>query len=256
MLTYSDPIVTKAAFIAALEDHYKQDRIIQGAYWRDGRGCAVGCGVHSVLGLRGSRARVTGDHAMLAAALAWPEWLVRLQDGVFEGLPADAAREWPLRLARAVPEGADLSPALGMFLSRSLREVALPVAGASAGVVERVAAAWETGWRKDSPAAAEAAAAAAAEAAGAAEEAAWAAWAAARAAEAAAAAAAEAAGAAAAAAEEAAWAAWAAARAADAAADAAAAAAADAAAAAAEPEAKGATYATLADILIDALDAR
>jgi hypothetical protein len=239
MLTYSDPIVTKAAFIAALEDHYKQDRIIQGAYWRDGRGCAVGCGVHSVLGLRGSRARVTGDHAMLAAALAWPEWLVRLQDGVFEGLPADAAREWPLRLARAVPEGADLSPALGMFLSRSLREVALPVAGASAGVVERVAAAWETGWRKDSPAGAAAEAAGAAAAA--AEEAAWAAWAAARAADAAAAAA------------RAAWAAsleaaWAAARAADAAAD--------AAAAAAEAEAKGATYATLADILIDALDAR
>jgi hypothetical protein len=179
MLTYSGPI-SKAAFVAEMRAHAEADRLTKGRYWRDGRGCAVGCGVQTINARLGT-SHSHGDHAALAAALGWPEWLARLEDAVFEGLPTDDAQAWPVVLVEAVPEGADLAPALGRILARILREVALPVAGDSAAVVERVARGWATGWRDDTPEAAAAWAEAAMAAAWAAE-AAWAAAAAARAA--------------------------------------------------------------------------
>ena len=168
-LTYQGhPLVTKEMFVADMIAHREADRIIAGTYGvgigPDWQGCAVACGVHTIN-------RVTGldlendDHARLADALGWPEWLTQLTDSVFEALPKTACAVWPERLARAVPVGADIGPALMVFLSRMLREVVLPIAGTSAAVVKRVADGLASDWQDyDLAAAADAAADAAARA--------------------------------------------------------------------------------------------
>ncbi len=74
--------------------HRDADMLIDGVYWDGGRGCSVGCLAHD-LGTR------PGDQKALADALDVPEWLIRLADGVFEGLPAALRRDWHVRWAEA-----------------------------------------------------------------------------------------------------------------------------------------------------------
>src|SRR6059036_1776153 len=95
--------------------HREEDRYIAGSYAKgkgdDWRGCSIGCSVRS-LQLLG---RLPSDfhnnyHAGLAVALGWPEWLVRLQDTLFEGLLPSERPAWTETLAQAVPIGVDLEP--------------------------------------------------------------------------------------------------------------------------------------------------
>ena len=37
--------------------------------------------------------------------LGWPEWLLRVEDALFEGMRNKDSKEFPLRLASAIPEG-------------------------------------------------------------------------------------------------------------------------------------------------------
>jgi hypothetical protein len=75
----------------------------------DGRrvGCAVFCTVGS------------SSHAAYEDQLGIPRVIARLEDGIFEGLPADRFKEWPLEFLEAIPVGADLSmvwPAFAVWL--------------------------------------------------------------------------------------------------------------------------------------------
>ena len=47
MLAFTNTIETKDIALAAMAEHKKADQLIQGRYWKDGRGCAVGCHYHS-----------------------------------------------------------------------------------------------------------------------------------------------------------------------------------------------------------------
>ena len=83
-----------------LETHYQADEIIKGVYWEDGKGCAVGC--------------MTESHEPYNVPL-WDDlgvglFLPRLCDVIFEGLPNDVAKEWPLRFWSAIEsaKGKDL----------------------------------------------------------------------------------------------------------------------------------------------------
>ena len=174
------PAVTKTAFVELMEGHREADRIVQGTYWENGRGCAVGCGLHSVRALTGL-ALSHSDHAALAAQVGVPEVLERLQDRIFEGLPRELAREWPLRFARAIPDGADLSGVGPKFAVAILRNLpATPDYPDVTAAVARVAMGWETGWADDDPSARSAARSAAESARSAAWSAESAAWSAAR----------------------------------------------------------------------------
>lgn len=103
MRAFTGTAVTKEQLVASLEAHAKADSFRQHyGYWRDGKGCAVGCS------LRDFEAN-EADHSAYEKLFGIPRILARLEDGIFEGLPADKAREWPLRFANAVPVGADLS---------------------------------------------------------------------------------------------------------------------------------------------------
>jgi hypothetical protein len=161
ILTYSQNI-TKAEFVAEMQAHRAADHFISGNYFdvRTGKGCAVGCGVETInkrLGLNLAH----DSHADLANALGWPVWLCGMEDRIFEGLPPLERSAWPVDLATAVPEGADLEPALNRILARTLMEVVLPVAGSSVAIVQRVADGCATNWANDDPKEAQQAAAAA-----------------------------------------------------------------------------------------------
>jgi len=83
----------KTKFIQRLESHYIQDEIIKGQYWEDGKGCAVGCTIHS------------DSHNCYETELGIPEWVARLEDVLFEGIPNEYAKEFPLKLLKSIPIG-------------------------------------------------------------------------------------------------------------------------------------------------------
>ena len=94
---HNDPAI-KAKYIARIRAHRAADDLIKGTGWNNGKGCAIGCTLESY------------DHARYPIELGLPEWLARLEDRIFEGLPTAQAMEFPERLLAAIPVGTDLDP--------------------------------------------------------------------------------------------------------------------------------------------------
>lgn len=94
---HGDPKI-RAKYLRRVRAHKKADQIIQGyGYWKDGKGCAVGCTIH-------------GDsHKAYVTELGIPEEIAYLEDHFFERLPQKIAREWPVRFLNAIRTGTDLS---------------------------------------------------------------------------------------------------------------------------------------------------
>jgi hypothetical protein len=88
---------TKTKFLERVRAHREADELIKGIYWEKGKGCAVGCTVHS------------DDHGAYEKQLGIPRVLARLEDGLFEALPNGDAMLWPERFLSAIQPGADLS---------------------------------------------------------------------------------------------------------------------------------------------------
>jgi hypothetical protein len=118
MLAYHNDPAIKSALIASLEDHAAHDRIKQGSYWQDGRGCAVACTLHGV----DENAAIHGKHQMYEKYFGVPQAIARLEDRIFEGLGNTLAMRWPLRFAAAIRPGADLSMVVPRFLYWLLSE--------------------------------------------------------------------------------------------------------------------------------------
>lgn len=98
MLSYhSDPAI-KEKYLARVRAHAAADRLVQGTGWANGKGCAVGCTLEAY------------DHSRYPLELGLPEWLARLEDATFEGLPTELAMSWPERFLAAIPVGVDLEP--------------------------------------------------------------------------------------------------------------------------------------------------
>lgn len=89
MLAYHNDPSIKTALLAQLEGHRLADQIVKGQYWQNGKGCAVGCTIHS------------GNHAEYETRFGIPQALARLEDMIFEGLPNDLAMVWPGRFTSA-----------------------------------------------------------------------------------------------------------------------------------------------------------
>ena len=100
---HNDPAI-KEKYLARVRAHAAADEIIHGKYWEDGKGCAVGCTVHS------------GNHAAYETELGIPQWLARVEDRLFEGMTNGTSMTWPIRFLEAIPVGADLQPLLIPFL--------------------------------------------------------------------------------------------------------------------------------------------
>ena len=92
----------KEKYVKRVEAHYKADEIVQGIYWENGKGCAVGC----TMEMDNDSVNI---HRQMEKVLGIPEWLALLEDGIFEGLPNEEAKKFPLRFLQAIKPGADLS---------------------------------------------------------------------------------------------------------------------------------------------------
>lgn len=97
MLAFHGKQEIKDQYLERVRAHAVADELVKGRYWQDGRGCAVGCTVHS------------GDHGVYETELGIPRVLARLEDVIFEALPLYLAKTWPERFLKATPVGADLS---------------------------------------------------------------------------------------------------------------------------------------------------
>lgn len=117
----------KRQLVEAAIEHRKAGDYLPGEYAKKNgrfRGCSVGCSLHDVQKLRGVAVEDYGDHGLLADTLGVPEWLCRLQDGIFENLPDDQRSGWTERLYAAIPIGADLEPVHHKLVIRRVARLA------------------------------------------------------------------------------------------------------------------------------------
>ena len=99
----------KAKYLSRVRQHHEADEIVKGQYWRDGKGCAVGCTLEE-------RYSEAGGHAAYETDLGIPVALARLEDSIFEGLQDSEAQLWPERFLSAIQPGADLSGVADQFV--------------------------------------------------------------------------------------------------------------------------------------------
>jgi hypothetical protein len=95
-------------YVAHAQAHYDADMLRAGTYGEGSgkafKACSIGCFAHDL--------SILSDwHAGLAQHYAVPEWLLRLQDSMFEGLPKSDRASFHVDLARRVAAcaGRDLS---------------------------------------------------------------------------------------------------------------------------------------------------
>lgn len=104
LVAYHGAESEKSDILEQLRAHAKADEIVKGQYWESGKGCAVGCTIHSAL------------HVKYESRFGIPQMLARLEDVIFEGLPNEQAKEWPIHFMSAITPGADLSCVGWQFL--------------------------------------------------------------------------------------------------------------------------------------------
>ena len=156
LLAYHGDPEIKDKYLKRVRAHAAADQLVKGQYWQDGKGCAVGCTVHS------------SSHMAYETELGIPIVLARLEDCIFESLDNAASKEWPERFLAAAKPGADLSLVWPRFALRLLTD---PTHGMvvyakdvpkSIEVIRRVSALFERVISGDTPSAQEWAAGAAA----------------------------------------------------------------------------------------------
>ena len=140
MLAYHSDAKLKTKTLREMRAHRKADEIVQGRYWEDGKGCAVGCLTHDP----------RGGHDKYPTLWGIPEPLAYLEDTLFESLPVKDSKDWPVRFLRAIPVGADLSRAWDKWQAWCLRDL-IPIAGENAHVVEVMAVLFERASLGDEP---------------------------------------------------------------------------------------------------------
>src|SRR5262245_39209382 len=96
MLAFHNNQSVKDKYLARVKAHREADELIKGQYWKNGKGCAVGCTLHS------------DNHKAYETKLGIPQQLAYLEDCIFERLPNKKAMKWPERFLSAIRPGADL----------------------------------------------------------------------------------------------------------------------------------------------------
>lgn len=113
MKAFLDSKEVQEKYLNRIRKHAKADEFAKGIYWENGKGCAVGCTVHS------------SDHSDYETELGIPKWVAKLEDRIFEGLPNARAKLWPVEFLESVNIGSDLNkikiPML-IFIVESARE--------------------------------------------------------------------------------------------------------------------------------------
>lgn len=110
MKTFTNTVATKGQLLENIKNHMEADAFIKGIYWNDAskKGCAVGC---SIVDFGGEPA----NHTEYERLFGIPTEIARLEDAIFEGLPLEDSKLWPLRFTNAVPVGVDLHDVFRRF---------------------------------------------------------------------------------------------------------------------------------------------
>ena len=94
----------KVKYLKLAKQHREADRFLQGSWIEKGkgeagmhRGCFYGCIMQRKEDVLSSASKTMG----------LPEWIVRVSEKIFEGLPKDLAKEFPVKLLEAIPTTAD-----------------------------------------------------------------------------------------------------------------------------------------------------
>ena len=106
-------MVDHKALLAELREHVAADKLVSGLYWENGKGCAVGCTLHSYAKVIGDRKIKYGDHSIYDRFLGeGGHMLGRLEDCIFEGMINKDAQDWPERFLvsalKSIERGATL----------------------------------------------------------------------------------------------------------------------------------------------------
>lgn len=96
LLSFHGQQSIKDEYISRIKLHAAADEIIKGTYWQNGKGCAVGCTVHS------------NNHLSYGTELGIPLDLAIYEDKIFESLPNDEAKKFPLEFLESIPVGVNL----------------------------------------------------------------------------------------------------------------------------------------------------
>lgn len=104
MVAFHGDKKVKVKYLARVEAHQKADEIMKGFYWKDGKGCAVGCTIEG------------SDHSKYETELGIPRQIAYLEDGIFENIPNGKAKQFPLKFISAISVGADLSLVTAKFV--------------------------------------------------------------------------------------------------------------------------------------------
>lgn len=123
-LSYHNDPQLKKDILSEMKIHEKQDDLIKGSYSEKNgnfKGCAVGCGVESLNLKRGFSIK-HNDHAGYAKALGIPEWLAILEDNLFENLPENKSKKFPVNFLDAIPIGVNLEPIKWKFCAFLMKE--------------------------------------------------------------------------------------------------------------------------------------
>jgi len=108
MLAFHNKPELKDEYLARVRAHAAADEIIKGQYWQNGRGCAVGCTIHS------------DEHKDYETLLGIPMQLALIEDDLFENLPLAKAKLWPELFLNSINVGADMSHVVSKFVVRVL----------------------------------------------------------------------------------------------------------------------------------------
>ncbi len=126
MKAYLDNPQLKKDMLREVLKHQKADQIVQGTYGEQNgqwHGCAVACSLRSLAVIQGKKLEVRYDqHARYESDLGIPEWLARLEDAIFEGLPKKESKVWPEQFLKSINVGADLNPVKWQFCAFILKE--------------------------------------------------------------------------------------------------------------------------------------
>lgn len=118
LVAWNNDAAEKRAHLKEMRAHKKADALVKGDYGSmNGQfhGCAIGCGIYSLAKRRGLENVRYGDHALYAKLTGIPQGILHLEDYLFENLPTEESKEWPVRFLSAIPVGADLSGVLPQF---------------------------------------------------------------------------------------------------------------------------------------------
>ena len=112
--------IKKSELMRELKAHQKADNFVRGRYFSFGKGCAVGCSLHSVAKIKGLTIGNNDDakfsnHYEYEEYFNIPEFFAQLSDVLFETISEERSKTFPVEIIKAIKVGANLKDVENKF---------------------------------------------------------------------------------------------------------------------------------------------